>query len=133
MSAEQQGDEKPRIIVDSDWKQEAQAEKEKLDRETSETKGGEVLAEASLLELINMIVMQAAVGLGGYTAPSGAAVPPDLATAKHFIDLLEVLQKKTEGNVTDQEKTTLDAVLYEMRMRYVEASPPPPKAPAAGS
>ena len=75
MSAEEQGDEKPRIIVDSDWKQEAEAEKEKLEQETAGATGGGALPEASLLELINMIVMQAVVGLGGYTSPTGQSVP----------------------------------------------------------
>ena len=51
---------------------------------------------------------------------------------KHHIELLEILQKKTEGNLTDDEKRALDAVIYELRMQYVQAVTPPPPAPGKG-
>jgi hypothetical protein len=42
-----------------------------------------------------------------------------LDQAKHSIDLLAVLQKKTEGNRTPQESDELEAALHELRMAYV--------------
>ncbi len=68
----------------------------------------------------------AAVALGGVQGPGGEQIPPNPLAARHFIDLLEVLQKKTEGNLTDDEGRALDAVLYELRMQYVNAAGPEP-------
>ena len=125
------GDEtsEPKIHVDSDWKEEARREKERLaEQEAKETAAGP-LPGPSFLEIVNMIAMQAAVSIGGFQHPSGETVPPDLAMAKHLIDLLEVLGNKTKGNLTDEEHKALDGVLYEMRMRYVQGvKGPPPSA-----
>lgn len=122
-----------KIIVDSDWKQEAAEEKARLEETTTDVGKEQPLPDASFPELINMLVMQAAVSLGGYKGPTGEMVQRDLATAKHFIDMLEVLKGKTKGNLTDEEDKAMEAVLYEMRMRYVEATQPPaPQPPKTG-
>jgi hypothetical protein len=39
--------------------------------------------------------------------------------AKHHIDSLAVLEEKTKGNLSEEEKKMLDAALYETRMRFV--------------
>jgi len=44
----------------------------------------------------------------------------NLAAAKQTIDILGMLQEKTAGNLTADEKNILDAVLFELRMRYVK-------------
>ena len=121
-----------RIIVDSDWKTEAAEEKAKLDEHTAADTTGKKLPDASFLELVNMIAMQAALGMGGYQTPDGQNAPPDLGMAKHFIDLLNVLSEKTEGHLTEDEKSVLSGTLYELRMRYVEfaANPPTVQPPA---
>jgi hypothetical protein len=54
-------------------------------------------------------------------APDGEAVERDLDAAKHLIDTLAVLERKTRGNLTDEEAKLLTTVLYELRLRYVEA------------
>ncbi len=110
----------PKIIVDSDWKQEAAAEKAKLDEELRDVGGKQEMPQASFVELINMILMQATVSLTGYQTPDGQVLPPDHMAAKHFIDLLEVLKEKTAGNLSDEEQKIIDSVLHEMHMRFVE-------------
>jgi Domain of unknown function (DUF1844) len=42
--------------------------------------------------------------------------------AKQTIELLAVLQEKTEGNLSGEEERLLDQVLYDLRMRYVEVT-----------
>jgi hypothetical protein len=42
--------------------------------------------------------------------------------AKHQIDVLAVLEEKTRGNLSDDEKRILDTALYETRMRYVSVA-----------
>ncbi|MCP4686287.1 MAG: DUF1844 domain-containing protein [bacterium] len=44
----------------------------------------------------------------------------NLDMAKNSIDMLEMLQKKTDGNLTDDEKKMLDHFLFDLRMNYVE-------------
>jgi hypothetical protein len=43
-----------------------------------------------------------------------------MPNAKRTIDLLEVLQEKTQGNLTTNESRLLQDVLYELRMSFVE-------------
>ena len=115
---------KSRLHIDSDWKTEAAQEKDRLAHEEQAAAGGPGAAapEApSFAELLNMLAMQAAIALGGYQGPGGERIPPNPAAAKHHIDLLDVLEQKTKGNLTDEEKRALDGVLYELRIQYVQA------------
>jgi hypothetical protein len=116
--AEETGERK--LHIDSDWKSEAAREKERLAKEQRNAQAAPLPGEPSFVELLNMLVMQAAIALGGYQGPSGERIPPNPMAAKHHIDLLEVLEKKTAGNLIEEEKRTLDAVLYELRMQYVQ-------------
>jgi hypothetical protein len=44
----------------------------------------------------------------------------DLDVAKHHIDTLKMMEGKTSGNLTDEEKKILDEALYHTRMLYVQ-------------
>jgi hypothetical protein len=46
----------------------------------------------------------------------------DVPIARQSIDLLAVLAEKTKGNLDEQEQKLLDAVLYETRLKFVEAT-----------
>lgn len=110
-----------KIIIDSDWKDEAASEKARLDEELSKQEASKgPLPEPTILELVNMVVMQASIGLGGYQTPTGETLPPDSSAAKHYIDLLELLKDKTAGNVTDEESKIIQTVLHELRLAYVQ-------------
>jgi hypothetical protein len=117
-------DQEPRIIVDSDWKSQAQKEKEELERQEQETQeGGGPIPEPSLAELVQMIVMQASIGLGGFQDPrTGQRIPADLPVAKHYIDLLDLLRQKTEPNLTEEEKAIMEGTLQELRMVFVQVA-----------
>ena len=41
--------------------------------------------------------------------------------AKHAIDLLTVLEEKTKGNLSSEEDQILESLLFDLRLRYVEA------------
>jgi hypothetical protein len=112
-------EEQKKIIVDDDWKAEAKREKERLAEETAKS---EPLPHPSFAELVNMIAMQAIVGLGGVAGPGGERIPPSLEVAKHYVDMLQILEDKTKNNLTEEEQKLLDQVLYEIRMRYVQSA-----------
>jgi hypothetical protein len=64
----------------------------------------------------------AEVHFGDRLEPGGAEPGPvDLVAAGQMIDILELLEEKTRGNLTPEERQLLDTVLYELRLRYVEA------------
>jgi hypothetical protein len=58
--------------------------------------------------------------LGLLAGPGGERIPPDMPNAQRTIDLLQVLQEKTQGNLTPNDSRLLDDVLYELRMTFVE-------------
>jgi hypothetical protein len=75
---------------------------------------------ATLSTLLIGLATQALMHLGEEAGPEAPAPgPPDLPAAKHFIDLLGIIQKKTDGNLDHAESSLLEALLYDLRMRYV--------------
>jgi hypothetical protein len=128
-------EEERKLQIDDDWKSEAAAEKEKLSQ-TIESEEKPPLAETDFQGLVQMIAMQAMVGLGGFASSTGQQIPPNLELAKHHIDMLDVLEQKTKGNLTPDEQRLLETTLHQLRMAYVEAvggGGAPPQPPAQGS
>ena len=78
------------------------------------------------------VVMQqssmAMMMLGKTAHPETGQTVRDLEAAKFFIDLLEMLEVKTKGNLSQEEAALLKQSLMSLRMAYVEAvdAPPPP-------
>ena len=72
----------------------------------------------------------AAVHFGDIPDPvSGDKGEVNLAAAQQMIDILSLLEEKTRGNLTAEERQLLEQVLFELRLRYVEASNEAPPAP----
>lgn len=72
-----------------------------------------------------------AVHLGDVEDPStGQKGSVNLAAAQHMIDILALMEEKTRGNLSAEERQLLDQLLFELRMRFVEvkkaAEPPDP-------
>ncbi len=53
----------------------------------------------------------------------GPDMPVDLEAAQHLIDTLAMLRDKTRGNLDDGEARLLDTVLYDLRMKFIQARP----------
>lgn len=60
--------------------------------------------------------------LGEAPNPETGESMKNLPLAKETIDLLSMLQDKTKGNLTQEEQRFLDSLLYDLRLRFVEAS-----------
>jgi hypothetical protein len=85
----------------------------------------ELLADPSLFQLLALSLGNAAlVGLGLVTDPalSAASGSVDLQMAKQNIDLLEMLEAKTKGNLAADERQLLHGLLFDLRLKFVEAS-----------
>jgi hypothetical protein len=64
----------------------------------------------------------AAVHFGDVDDPvSGTRTVPNLPAAQQMIEILGLLEVKTRGNLTAEERQLLEQILYELRMRFVEA------------
>jgi len=60
--------------------------------------------------------------LGELEHPDAGGPRKDLPLAKHTIDILAMLEAKTKGNLTPAEEKLMESLLYDLRLRYVEAS-----------
>lgn len=124
----------PKIIVDDDWKSQAQAEKERLAQAEAQSQaksqgrapgageGPGELPPADFQSLVGMLATQAVMYLGGVAdrKTGGVIFEPDMA--RFYIDLLGVLEEKCKGNLTDDESRDLSGALHELRTRFVELS-----------
>lgn len=107
------------IEVDEDWKSQVQAEDARLSDSSDDSSPR--LPEASLLGLIQLLASQALAALGLIPGPDGES-QVQLPIAKHFVDLLSVLETKCKGNLSSMEAKLLERTLHDLRMAYVEAS-----------
>ncbi len=80
-------------------------------------------AELSFTAFVLSLASTAALHFGDLADPeTGAASAPNLDGARQMIDILSLLEEKTRGNLTADERQVLDQVLYELRLRFVEVS-----------
>jgi len=59
--------------------------------------------------------------LGEIENPNDGVSQKDLPLAKHTIDILVMLEEKTKGNLSSAEERLMESLLYDLRLRYVEA------------
>ena len=134
------------LHIDTDWKKQAQEEKRKLSEQEQQKKaadqtaaakppasaggtgpspaggarGGREMPPASFPTLVQSLLTQVLFYLGDL-APRGAEPQINLDLAKHNIDLLGVIEEKTRGNLNANEDRLMQDILFDLRMKYVEA------------
>ena len=78
--------------------------------------------QLSFTMFVVSLATNAAIHFGDLPDPvSGERSEPNLDGASQMIDILTMLEEKTRGNLTAEERQVLEQVLYELRMRFVEA------------
>ncbi len=81
------------------------------------------VSDLSFAAFVLSLASTAAIHFGDVPDPqTGRPAEPDLQGASQMIEILGLLEEKTRGNLTAEERSMLDQVLYELRMRFVEAS-----------
>ncbi|HEY6232701.1 MAG TPA: DUF1844 domain-containing protein [Pyrinomonadaceae bacterium] len=83
---------------------------------------------ASFASFMMSIASNAASSLGMMEHPATGKREVDLELGKHWIDVLGMLQKKTQGNLLPQEQQILEGLLADLRMQYVSLTNAAPKA-----
>lgn len=76
----------------------------------------------SFSTLILSLASTALVGMGEAPDPITGKVYTDLSLAQHNIDILDLLQQKTKGNLTSEENALLGNLLCDLRLKYVMRS-----------
>ncbi len=116
-------DDAPKLHIDADWKEQAQAETEKLSQKIDDSPrqpGPDEFPPADMRALVGSLASQALMGLGAYADPQTGRAMIDLMGSRFAIDLLGVLEEKTKGNLTPEEASELKEVLSELRQRFVQ-------------
>ena len=76
----------------------------------------------NFVSFILSLTHTAALHFGDVADPStGEPGKANLSAAQQIIDILDLLSTKTKGNLSTEERQLLDQVLYELRLRFVEA------------
>lgn len=122
-------EEKPKIIIDEDWKSQVQREKEEAAKAAQEQQagGGDAAAQSEagterLLTpfeaLLQSLAAQAMYALGLIAADESGRVAVNIAQAKWVLDILEALREKTTGNLSPEEEGMLTEILAELQQAY---------------
>jgi len=78
--------------------------------------------QLTFVSFVISLASSAAIHFGDLPDPSGQKTEPNLEGAAQMIEILALLEEKTRGNLTAEERQLLEEVLYELRMRFVQAS-----------
>ena len=98
------------------------------DPELTEEELADAQDPASFISFVMSIASNAASALGMMEHPVTHQREVDPELGKHWIDILGMLQKKTEGNLTKAERNMIEGLLHDLRMQYVSLINAPQKA-----
>jgi hypothetical protein len=107
---------------------EASASAAEAEEEFSEEDMAAARDPASFISFVMSIASNAASALGMMEHPVTHQREVDVELGKHWIDILGMLQKKTAGNLTSQEKRMIEGLLADLRMQYVSLINSPQQA-----
>ncbi|MCS5627974.1 MAG: DUF1844 domain-containing protein [Planctomycetes bacterium] len=128
---DEEKNEDPKIFVDEDWKQKAEAEKKALEEEIASqaeesaeapAEGEYDLPAASFPSLLQEFSTRALVSLGMIQNPFSGEAQVDLKAAAYSIDMLAILQEKTEGNLEESESAYLGQLIAQLREAFLKVS-----------
>ena len=78
-----------------------------------------VMPEVTFTAFVMSLNTSALFHLGEISDPTTGEKQQDLVLVKHTIDTLQLLEDKTKGNLTDEERDFLKNALSDLKMRYV--------------
>lgn len=87
--------------------------------------------QVTFIGFVLSLAHTAAFHFGDVPDPStGKNGDANLGAAKQLIDILTLLEEKTRGNLSAEERQLLEQLVYELQMRYVEATKSEPQEPS---
>jgi hypothetical protein len=100
----------------------AQASSAAEKTKATEAREAPPLPEINFATFVVSLNASALMHLGALEDPTTGQTDKNLPMAKQTIDILSMLEEKTVGNLTDEEKNLLKNVLYDLRIIYVKES-----------
>jgi hypothetical protein len=83
--------------------------------------GANALPEIDFSTFVISLSTQALMHLGEIANPVSGKIEADISVAKQMIDILGMLKDKSRGNLNSNEDQLLEGILFDLRMKYVEA------------
>ena len=81
------------------------------------------MSELSFAAFVVSLATTAAIHFGDMADPAtGERLEPNLEGAAQMIAILTLLEEKTRGNLTAEERQMIEQVLYELRVRFLEVT-----------
>ena len=110
----------------SDSQHNSQQDEKKGEKQDDKQKGNEGAKNQQLfLSLVTSMQMGAMYQLGKIASPISGKIERDLRQAQNTIDLLAMLQARTEGNLAADESEYLRRIISELRLNYIDESAKP--------
>jgi len=110
--------------VDESWKETVAADKTSGGKEADPAAASAIpdqeLPEVTFGVIVSGFMMEALVSMGELEHPISKKKEEDLRHAKFVIDTLGILKDKTNGNLSKDETSLLESVLYDLRMRFMK-------------
>jgi hypothetical protein len=132
----------PKLIIDTDWKSQAQAEKDRLEQASTAKKPRPAVPgepapggpdeKVRFEDMVALLASQALSYLGYFPDPRTGQAVVSLEYAKLHIDMLTILEEKTKGNLSETEAAALTRTVSELRMAFVETQAAVAKAVQEG-
>ena len=89
-------------------------------RSSEDYQGSQPLPEINFSTFVISLNASALVNLGVMADPVKGEKTKNTGLAKQTIDILNMLEEKTRGNLTKDEENILKNILYDLRIRYVK-------------
>ena len=89
--------------------------------EVPDKEGHCVMPEVTFSTFVMSLNTSVLFHLGELPDPESGEKLVNLDLARHAIDTLVVLEQKTKGNLTDEEAELMRNILYDVKMRFVNA------------
>jgi Domain of unknown function (DUF1844) len=83
------------------------------------------MSDLSFAAFVLSLATTAAIHFGDLPDPASGQTATNLEGAQQMIDILALLDEKTRGNLTAEERQVLEQVLYELRMRFIQVKNEP--------
>ncbi|HOW42703.1 MAG TPA: DUF1844 domain-containing protein [Candidatus Omnitrophota bacterium] len=106
--------------VDNDWKEKVAKEKtaEPQSDVTPDQEGG-LPEQPDFSFFVSSLALQASIAMGVMPNPMTNKKEENIPQARLLVDTLAMLKEKTHGNLSSEEDSLLENLLYELRMQYV--------------
>jgi hypothetical protein len=122
-----------KLIIDEDWKSQVEAEKQQASQtQSGQPKGAAPAAAtqpadppmppASFELLLTTLATEALIALGQVPHPATGRAEARRNQAQYLIDTIDVLEQKTKGNLTPDERQMIESLLHQLRMAFIDTA-----------